>query len=330
MTTIVTSTPAGNLYEWDATFFDGVNPTPRPVKVSVMSNGLQIGKVTDGEVLWLYEHLRQTQGFYAGQQIRLETCGSQPQVLTISDANFLEAVHRIAGNRVAHFHRHDERSRRPLGVIFAGIGIVCIGLWVYVEGVPSLAKLASRYVPISWEEKTGNAVADQAISTHHACVEPKRKMFIDELVSNLTTALPSNPYTFRVSVVDSPVVNAFAAPGGYIVIYKGLLKVTNSPEELAGVLAHEIEHVIHRHVTRMLLQQALLGVVWGAVTGDLSGTMALGAQAASFLGGLAYSRVAEEEADREARKLLTAARISPRGLISFFERLQGATMLRPD
>ena len=76
---------------------------------------------------------------------------------------------------------------------------------------------------------------------------------IDELVLTLTKALPSNPYAFRVSVVDSPVVNAFAAPGGYIVIYKGLLKYTKSPEELAGVLAHEIEHVIHRHVTRMLL-----------------------------------------------------------------------------
>lgn len=180
-------------------------------------------------------------------------------------------------------------------------------------------------MPISWEEKTGKAVADEAISTHHACVEPKRKMFIDELVSNLTTALPSNPYTFRVSVVDSPVVNAFAAPGGYVVIYKGLLKYTKSPEELAGVLAHEIEHVIHRHVTRILLQQASLGVVLGALTGDLNGAMAVGAQAARFLGGLAYSRVAEEEADREAIKLLTTAKIDPRGLVSFFERLQGGS-----
>ena len=60
-----------------------------------------------------------------------------------------------------------------------------------------------------------------------------------------------------------------------------------------------------------------------AATGDLNGAMALGAQAASSLGGLAYSRVAEEEADREALKLLTTAKIDPRGLASFFERLQG-------
>ena len=323
MTTIGTPPSAGNLLEWDATFFDGVSPSPRSVKLFVMPDGLQIGKAVDGGVLWRYEHLRQTQGFYAGQQIRLETCGAQPQVLTISDENFLDAVHRIAGTRVAHFHRQDERSRWPLWVALAAIGVICIAFWVYVEGVPGLAKLASQYVPVSWEEKIGKTVVDQAISTHHACLEPKRKMIVDELVAQLTKALPPNPYAFRVSVVDSPVVNAFAAPGGYIVIYKGLLKFTKSPEELAGVLAHEIEHVIHRHVTRMLLQQASLGIILGAVTGDLDGAMTLGIQAASLLGGLAYSRDAEESADQEAFKLLNAAKVDPHGLDKFFQRLHG-------
>ncbi|MDH5741698.1 MAG: M48 family metallopeptidase [Nitrospira sp.] len=323
MTTIGKSPPSSNFHEWDANLFDGVSPSPQPIKVSVMPNGLHIGRLVDEGVLWRYDNLRQTQGFYAGQQIRLETCGSPSQVLTISDANFLDVVHHIAETRVAHFHRPGEQSRRPLWIIAATIGIICIGVWMYVEGLPSFTKLVSQYVPISWEEKTGKAVADQAIVTHHECVEPKRKLIIDDLVSKLTTVLPSNPYTFRVSVVDSPVVNAFAAPGGYIVVYKGLLQFTKSPAELAGVLAHEIEHVVYRHVTRMLLQQASLGVVLGAVTGDLNGAMTLGVQAASILGGLAYSRDAEEEADRAAFKLLIAARIDPRGLVSFFERLQG-------
>jgi predicted Zn-dependent protease len=150
----------------------------------------------------------------------------------------------------------------------------------------------------------GKTVMDSAVSENHACVESKRAMFIGNLLEKLTRALPPQPYVFQVRVVDSPVVNAFAAPGGYIVIYKGLLQMTQSPEEFAGVLAHEIQHVINRHVTRQLLQQASMGIVFGAMTGDLNGAMSLGVQVASLLGGLSYSRDAEEEADSEAIKLL--------------------------
>ncbi len=111
-------------------------------------------------------------------------------------------------------------------------------------------------------------------------------------------------------------------------VYKGLLQLTQSPEELAGVLAHEIQHVTHRHVTRLLLQQASMGVLFGAMTGDLNGAMLFGIQAASRLGGLSYSRDAEEEADREARTLLLRARIDPHGLVTFFERLRGQSSHR--
>jgi len=309
--------------EWDGMFFDGVLLSAKPVKVLVLPEGLEVWTGT-GEIagIWPYAQLRQTQGFYTGQVIRLETSGSPPNVLTVSDNEFLDAVHQVAGPRSRHFHRRLQLRWRVLFVVLAALSIIGIGGWLYTQGVPRLANLASQRVPVSWEERIGTIVVDQVETKNHTCVETKRARFIDQLVSTLTRALPSNPYVFRVSVVDSPVVNAFAAPGGYIVVYKGLLQFTQSPEELAGVLAHEIQHVTYRHVTRQVLRQASLGVIFGAMTGDLNGAMAVGIQTASLLGGLSYSRAAEEEADREARKLLIAAGIDPNGMVTVFERLR--------
>ncbi len=242
--------------------------------------------------------------------------------MTVSDERFLNAVHMAAGERGRHFHRPVQRKWRVSFTIFAALSIVGIGAWLYIEGIPSLANLVTEKVPVTWEEQVGKSVAERVETTNHTCVETKRIGFINHLFATLTSALPKHPYTLRMSVVDSPVVNAFAAPGGYIVVYKGLLAFTQSPEELAGVLAHEIQHVTHRHVTRQILRQASLGMILGAMTGDLNGAMAAGIQSVIILGGLSYSRTAEAEADREGRKLLIKAGIDPRGMTAFFERLR--------
>src|SRR5882724_4250501 len=87
-------------------------------------------------------------------------------------------------------------------------------------------------------------------------------------------------YRIRVTIVDHPAVNAFAAPGGHIVVLRGLLERTRTPEELAGVLAHEIQHVYHRHPTRLVVQHTSAGLLAAAVAGDVSALMAYSLEAA--------------------------------------------------
>jgi predicted Zn-dependent protease len=118
-----------------------------------------------------------------------------------------------------------------------------------------------------------------------------------------------------------PDVNALAAPGGQILVYRGLIERARSPEELAGVLAHEIEHVLHRHTTRAVIQHASTGLLLTALTGDMTGPLAYGLESARVLGQLQYSRHAETEADRDGMKLLIAAAVAPEGMIGFFEDL---------
>ena len=152
---------------------------------------------------------------------------------------------------------------------------------------------------------------------------------IDEIISTLVEQLDeSTPYTFRLIVVDHDMVNAFATPGGYIVVFRGLLERTGSAEELAGVLAHEMQHVLRRHGTKTLFRQLSTRALIAVFSGDLEsvGTVL---ETADALGGLRYRRRDETEADREGMRLIQRARIDPAGMIAFFTTLERAAPEMP-
>lgn len=131
-----------------------------------------------------------------------------------------------------------------------------------------------------------------------------------------------SPYQYRWLLADAPEVNAFAAPGGVIVVFSGLIRQAASPEELAGVLAHEVAHVELRHSLRAAVKGLGLRTVLSLLLGDGTGGALAGA--AANLTELKFSRDAEREADREGLRRLQAARIDPQGMLGFFVRLEGA------
>jgi predicted Zn-dependent protease len=122
--------------------------------------------------------------------------------------------------------------------------------------------------------------------------------------------------------VDDATVNAVAAPGGAIVLFRGLLERTATAEELAGVLAHEVQHVLHRDGTRMIFRRASTAILLAAIVGDVSGVLALGLETARTLGDLHYSRQSEAAADRDGMRMLLAAGIDPSGMLEFFRKLR--------
>lgn len=119
-----------------------------------------------------------------------------------------------------------------------------------------------------------------------------------------------------VEVLDMKLVNAAALPGGRIVLFRGLIERASSPDELAGVLAHEIGHVRHRDVMAALLRQFGLSVLLGGANGQVSGAL-------TGLLSLTYSRDAERAADRYAIERLRRATIAPDATAAFFDRMGG-------
>ena len=136
-----------------------------------------------------------------------------------------------------------------------------------------------------------------------------------------TSERPNLPWTFR--VVDDPVVNAFALPGGFIYVTRGILAHLNSEAELAGVVGHEIGHVTARHsVSRMTKQQlAQLGLAVGAIASpDVGRYAGLASQALGVLF-LKYSRDDESQADELGLRYLRRASYDAREMPHVFEML---------
>jgi predicted Zn-dependent protease len=153
------------------------------------------------------------------------------------------------------------------------------------------------------------------------CNNQELQKTVDEIVARLSSADPDT-YSFKVFVVKSPVFNAVALPGGNIVVFGGLLEKTESPESLAAVLAHEMQHIKKRHVTKRIIEDSSTGLIISAISGDVTGSMLYGIKIARNLAMLSYSRQDEEEADKGGMKMLLAANLDPDAMISFFEILK--------
>jgi beta-barrel assembly-enhancing protease len=204
------------------------------------------------------------------------------------------------------------------------IGLVILGLVVLVFGsfrvASCMAGTLVRHVPVSADEALGEGAWDELTPAGQRCTDPATLAYVDALTGPLVAALGESGFTFRFAVADSDEVNAFALPGGFVTINRGLIEKALSGEEIAGVIAHEIHHVTLRHgltrVVRAAGGRVLLGLILG--WSDV-GTLA---QYAGRLVDLSYDRDQERAADREGRALLMKAGIDPGGMGRFFGRLQ--------
>lgn len=136
------------------------------------------------------------------------------------------------------------------------------------------------------------------------------------------TPAPFNSLPWDFHVVEDPSVNAFAIPGGHVYVNTGLISTASNASELAGVMAHEISHVVARHSTEMISRQYGLSIIAGVVLGQNPG--ALSQIAAQVIAGGAvarFSRDAEREADKLGIQFMAAAGFNPNGMVTMFEKL---------
>lgn len=307
---------------WPGRYLDGVTAHPESVTVTPAAHGLEIRRADGSLMVWRYLDVRQTQGNYHGEQVRLERGTKTVEALVVDDTAFLSRLHRIAPRVSGRFHDPTSRSRRPFLVAAAFVVAIVLSIGIYFWGIPATATFLAEQVPVSWEEELGRTVTESFIGSEPVCADTRVAAAVNDMVQRLAATVPDSPYKFRVTVVQHDQINAFAAPGGHIVVFSGLLERTTRPEELAGVLAHEMNHVIHRHGTKSVFRDVSTSIFFAVLLGDFGGAMGIVLESAKTLGALDYSRQAENEADRDGLSMLKLARIDPAGMVSFFEKLE--------
>lgn len=292
---------------WQATRYDGQTAQPHPVSVTLTRDGLQwTGDDGDG-ARWPYGEMRPVQGRWPGQAVRLQR---GREALVVADRAFLAALALACPD--AKVRPAIGRRGMVLGASAALMGTV-LASTIYFQWInPTFAWLAAPHVPIAWEEKLGQVLVDRFAPADRRCTNPERLAQVERVLAALSAAQPS-PYTYKLTILDSDEVNAFAAPGGFIVVYEAQLKAAKTPEELAGVLAHEMQHIHHRHVTRRMIESIGLQAIASTLFGDTSMSALAWA-----LGFMSYSQALEAEADREGMVLMQKAKLDPQAMIRIF------------
>ncbi len=176
------------------------------------------------------------------------------------------------------------------------------------------------------EIELGQEASAQVEQKEPVLSDPVVTDYVDRLGQSLVKKCGRNQIAYHFKVIDTADINAFALPGGYIYVNRGLLEAASNESELAGVLGHEIGHVVARHSVEQIkkLQIAGLGAgILGAILGNgragQIGNIATQLVATGVF--LKYSREAEREADRLGARNVYDAGWDPRGMVTFFDKL---------
>ena len=300
---------------WKALYFDGRTPTHRNVDVQTDRQGVRIEFESGTTRIWLNEKFSVQQDRSQGP-LRLEYGEFPPEILEIADPEFGE----VLGKRLP-------KKSRFFSVGFAMLAVLLVPAIIY-WGIPLASGWFAYFIPVSIEKQVGQYVIDEVFPSRIVCKTDAGEQALEKLVSRLVPL--DSEYVFQVEVVDSGLVNAIAFPGGNILLFRGLLEKSPSSDAVAGVLAHEMQHVFQRHGTENLLNQVALSGLFKLLTVEanaIAETLFAGVRTRSLL---KYTRELETEADALSLQLLYQAGVDPVEMLAMFQVLKNHSSSLPE
>lgn len=285
-----------------ATFYDGRTPTPRPVTLRLDAGGLSLADAA-GVTLDHWPRADVTRIDSHGPILRLARRGSDARV----EVTMPEVVQALRAVRFDIHGRADARTRRK--IIGWSLAAAASLVWLVGWGIPALGGQVAALLPVSAEIRLGESIRPQILrmlsggkGEVRICETPAGRAALDALTRPVLARVdPLLPV--KVDVIDFPVPNAFALPGGQVLITRGLLEKASGPGRIAAIFAHELGHVQHRDGLRRLGEAASLSFLFGVVIGDFSGSTIAVAVARGLIDA-SYSRGAEARADAFAAEVL--------------------------
>ena len=236
--------------------------------------------------------------------------------IVCADAACWNDIHpRLVSRGALRFRLSGSTKRVIAGFCLAGM-LFAVILWAFITQ-------SYRLVPADKEAVLGQRIVESMTRFSHEYKDTAQQKRIEKMLGRIHPK--GSPYSYRVYLIDDRQVNAFAVPGGGVIVFRGLLDEVPDDSELAGVLAHEASHVELRHGLRQMIRYLGLSYVFhlagGAGLDQVQGISTI-SDISSLIVLFKYSRGYELEADANAVKLSRAAGYDPRGITRFLERMQ--------
>lgn len=313
----------------DALYYDGTTSQAYAATLQLTPEHLAIELEDGTKFNWAADDVKLVEPPTSSTPLRLR-CGFEDDArLLIEDPARFEDFKRIYPHIAKGENLWGKNSRRL--IIWGSAAVASVAFTVLVA-VPIIAQQVAENLPPSFERKMGREASEQIIKavaflekrnpeTKLVCGvadDPGNKA-LSRLINRLKPA-QTGGLSPVLKVVDLKMENAFALPGGHMVLFRGLLDKMEGAEELAGVLAHELGHLRYNHSTKIFIERTGTSVLIGMLFGDVTGGTALAGIGQALLNS-AHTRDAEREADTFALETLNRENIRSEPTVRFFERL---------
>lgn len=295
----------------DGVFLDGWSLADLPVHVVVSACELHVHEVSGRELrVWPLSGVH-VDAMQEGHAYHLTHDAAPQELLVLRNPQLARQV--LGLTKRAHVLPGGEHKLAYGLLGLLALALVLGGLYL---SAPKLALFVARRIPLEQERALGGEL--EFLLELDKCDSAAATQLLRGLLAKLGER---RALAYEVRIVQADMPNAFALPGGVILVTRGFLREAESADEIAGVLAHEVEHIEQRHVLAGALRGAMLTALWSLTLGDYSGLLVIDPSTAYRIANLEFSREDEQAADDAAVQRLHRAGFSHRGLSSFFERI---------
>lgn len=309
---------------YKAKYFDGKSTVASEVDISIASSGIVIRRknldsdfINAESITWDFDNVKSIEAHHKkylikyGQEFPFQTLETDSEEF-ISELKKHQVGAKHLQNPYSFFK--DQGSKGLLIALSIIAGFLALFYFVLI---PLIMDFAADVFPRDAEIAIGEQLKENFIQNEH--IDSARTVNINKFYSNLKV---NTDYKINITVVKSEVKNAFALPGGEIVVFGAILDSMTSYSELVALLGHEVGHIEKRHTLKMIFKNLSNYIIISAVFSDISGVLAVIVQNATMIEQLSYNREVEGESDEFGFEVLVNNKVNPEGMVMLFEQLK--------